>query len=125
MKHFKIYLSTCTITIMAYLVCTVYFYIDFLINPVLTLLEAKPLFMYIIKWIYAIIMLKGALNLNAANTNPNRNWIFLNISSVGVLLLVGEVSIFYSSVIDVFLLEIVSLSILIISNIKIQKKLWD
>jgi len=55
MKHFKIYLSTCTITIMAYLVCTVYFYIDFLINPVLTLLEPKR---YDTEWIRFYMKLK-------------------------------------------------------------------
>ncbi len=119
------------IGIFIYIIETVIFYIY---NSLLDMgglhYMNKPLFLYIIKWIYAVLLLWGILNFSR---KPTFYWIIISFTSISILLLAIPVSytyLFYSSSLDKFLLELISIVLLIyinsgviINRYKIHRKL--
>ena len=92
----------------------------------------KPIILYIIKWIYAILLIIGVLKLK---NSPHTSYLLINTISVCVLLLSFITMyywFFYMSIIDIILLEIVSVGLIIMTNLKsfiqennIKRKLSD
>jgi len=103
------------------LLISIYLLDTFIIFPetsagVLTLVSKKPFILVIVKCSYALLLMNGLLNIESKS---NRYWTLLNLSSIGVLSLWLYSFMYYTSYIDMFLLELSSLIIIIITNLKV------
>lgn len=98
--------------IIIYLIDTI---IIFPVNSsnLLTLFAKKPLFLIAIKCCYAFIMLASLISINK---KPHLAWFTLNLAAIGVLTLWIFSFTFYTSLIDLFLLELSSIWLLFLSN---------
>jgi len=98
--------------IIIYLIDTI---IIFPVNSsnLLTLFAKKPLFLIAIKCCYAFIMLASLISINK---KPHLAWFTLNLAAIGVLTLWIFSFTFYTSLIDLFLLELSSIRLLFLSN---------
>ncbi|MDH6310683.1 hypothetical protein M2451_003550 [Dysgonomonas sp. PFB1-18] len=109
-----------SICIVFYIFDTSLFYFNDRYNADLSILHlpSKPLFLYIVKWIYAVILIMSIFYLRKKS---NFCWIILNVFSFSILLLkimVWYYFLFYCSNTDKFLLELVAICILITINLK-------
>jgi len=82
---------------------------------IMTLVDKKPYFLVGIKSCYAFLIIISIIGLK---NKPNFYWIMLNLTSIGVLSIWIYSFCFYSSTIDKFLLELSSIWLLIIINLK-------
>ena len=99
--------------IFLYIYITIAFYFSSL--KVLSLLPVKPTLYYFIKWLYGILMIIGILRIKK---NPNLCWLLLNSVSICVLLEWPQSFAYFVSIFDLFLLELVSLALIITINRK-------
>lgn len=110
----KIFLILITI----YLLYTIVFYIYNLIPNGILRAPDKPLILYAIKWIYAILLIIGILRLKY---NSHLSYLLINTVSICILLF-SFISIyywfFYISFVDILLLEFISVTLIIVTNIK-------
>ena len=83
---------------------------------ILTYMPRRPLFLVLIKSIYAIILLLSMIILWKKKTNTF--WLLTNLSSIGILCLWFLCHAFFASLIDMFLLEFIAISFLAITNSK-------
>jgi len=100
--------------IVVYLIDTIFIFPTTTIN-VLSLLPPKPDFLVVVKCSYAILMIVG---LFLVKKESNSSWFLLNMASVGVLSLWIFSFLFYTSIIDSFLLELSAIWLLIMTNVK-------
>lgn len=100
-----------------YIIYTVIFYIHSLVPDGILHAPNKPLPLYLIKWIYAIVLLVGILKINV---KPHLSYMVINTISVCILLL-SFVSLyywfFYVSFVDILLLEIITIGLIIATNL--------
>lgn len=103
--------------VVIYVIYTLIFYIQSLIPDGILHAPDKPLSLYLIKWIYAILLLIGILRLEA---RTHLSYLVINTISVCILLL-SFVSLyywfFYISIVDILLLEIISIGLIIYTNL--------
>lgn len=109
----------CMFFVLVYLIITIYFYIDNKVNMHSIALD-KPFLIYSLKWIYAIIIILCLLNIKK---NANLYWLLINCILLNILLLcliIWYLSIiFYVSIFDMFLLEIISIFLIFRVNSKL------
>ncbi len=115
------------ILLLFYFLCIVFYIFDtslFYFNdrynsdPSILHLPSKPLFLYIVKWIYAVILI---ISIYYLRKKSNFCWVVLNTLSISILLLkimIWYRFLFYCSNTDKFLLELVAICILITINLK-------
>ena len=119
----KVLLKLCLLLIVVYLINTLIFFTDSIINP--AGYYVKPVSMYITKWFYAALMLFGIVVIDRKEMT---GWIILNIASVNVLLLwfVGLYTkpMYHTSIPDTFLLELVAFCLMIILNLKVFLRIY-
>lgn len=116
LKHGNMYqklLCFYLILILIYLIVTIHFY--FTENDVMSLFPKKPIYLYFIKWICAMLMIVGIVRINK---QPFFCKILLNVVSVCVLIQCYNLFSYYVSIFDVFLLEIVSVALIFTINRK-------
>ena len=119
--NFKAIFFICFALTIIYIISTFLFFLNnSIINPTGLRAINKPFFLYLIKWFYALMIMYGTFIINKKNKT---GWIILNIASINILLLRLEYEYlcptFYMNLIDVSLLELLSLFLLIFLNLKI------
>ena len=106
------------IFLIIYILYTIGFYILNLIPDGILHAPDKPLVLYIIKWMYAILLIIGVLRLK---DKSHRSYVLINSISISVLLFSFVTMyywFFYMSTIDILLLEIISVGLIIMTNFK-------
>lgn len=105
------------ILIIIYIIYTLIFYIHSLIPDGILHAPDKPLPLYLIKWIYATLLLVGILRFNS---KPHLSYLLINTISICILLL-SFISLyywfFYVSLVDIFLLEIIAIGLVLAANL--------
>ena len=104
---------------------TVIFYIKrFSPDGVLRVID-QPLSLYIMKWLYALVLIAGITRLNK---KPKLSYLLVNSTAVSIILfwfLCGICWVYYVSYIDLFLLELVAIGLIIATNLKGFIKRYD
>lgn len=115
MKYKKI-LNVSLIFTIIYFLWTLLFYLKHQFYPDSLHAINKPFLLYIIKWTYASIIIIALLNISKKSIY---SWIAINSTSIAIILLAiiyYITGIYYSSLIDYFLLELIALMLMIITN---------
>lgn len=100
------------ILIGCYLVYNIIFFPK-ITEGLMTFLPRKPFYLRIIKDLYAIFMVLGIILLQK---EINISWVIINLSSVGILSIWIFSFGWYTSISDVVLLELIAVSLIIITN---------
>ena len=87
-----------------------------------SLCSRMPYFLVTIKCYYALLMIVSILRIKK---DPNWYWLLLNLASMGVLSIWFYSFGFYSSDLDIFLLELVAIWLLILTNLKSFVKMYE
>jgi hypothetical protein len=115
-KRLKSFFAAYAVLIIVYFVFTIIFFIEnTILHPGGLRAANKPVYMYLIKWAYAFILLKGIYDIIKYEKIA---YVLLNSISVCVIFFIPITGGNYTSVIDIFLLEFVAICLLITLNRK-------
>lgn len=121
------------VLIVVYMIYTIIYYVKSQIYlDGLLRMPDQPLLLYVFKWTYALLLLVGITQLNKKSRIA---YLLVNSASVAIIflwILVAIYLIFYISVVDKFLLELIAIGLIIVTNMgnfikqySIKRKLLD
>jgi hypothetical protein len=118
--NINIFLKLSLVLSVLYLVITMLYYLDSIIHPNVSILRAidRPFVLYIVKWLYALIII---ICLVKINSNFSLYYLIINTVSFAILSLSfmdNYYFLFYECDVEMFLLEIVAIVLIIVTNLK-------